>query len=351
MGHDNAASMRVKANPKRILSTYCIPNVGLYLLGTFDVGVTVLSQQIRALNLAWALVETERVPADKRIAVVGGGFAGLTIAAGLLRKEAQVHITIFERRDTLLPLQQGSDTRWLHPRIYDWPAMGSEAGSAMLPILNWTAARASDVVVQVMREWQKTLDDAPEALKGNLALYCNTRHLQVHLATGNSRNLRIEWVGERRSPSDGVSLQNGMSVATGGSQEFDIVILAVGFGLERDQALSYWRNEILAQPNLDRPRLIYVVSGQGDGAMMDLFRLRIAQFRQDRILSELFEGKAALLAKLRTLQETYQDNASKGGLFDALESFYDETQDELRLSSSPSPGVSAVIPKSYFILR
>ena len=73
---------------------------------------------------------------------------------------------------------------------------------------------------------------------------------------------------------------------------FETVILAVGFGLEqrvpayRDSA--YWRNEQIAQPHLAGEKRNYVVSGYGDGALVDLCRLTIERFRQDTILSELF---------------------------------------------------------------
>src|SRR5262249_5847600 len=43
-----------------------------------------------------------------KIAIVGGGFVGLTIAAGLIEKDVNAEITIFEERDTLLPLQQAT---------------------------------------------------------------------------------------------------------------------------------------------------------------------------------------------------------------------------------------------------
>ena len=108
-------------------------NPPLYVIGSFDRRVTVLAQQTRALNLAWAMIETGIVPTEnapnRRIAVVGAGFAGLTFAAGLLRKGNDLAIDVFEQRDSLLPLQQGSDTRWLHPHIYDWPTEGSEAAA------------------------------------------------------------------------------------------------------------------------------------------------------------------------------------------------------------------------------
>lgn len=290
----------------------------LYALGSFDRHVTVLSQQTRALNLAWSLVETGKVPTRNdvgsvRIAIIGAGFAGLTLAAALRVKEARAEIVLFEERDALLPLQQGSDTRWLHPHIYDWPNEGSEAAAAMLPVLNWTAGRASDVVVQVLGEWARTMDPT---IPGHCSvkLYCNTRHLQISNSRTDHRHSQIEWVGERRNFADG-GLSKGSS-ARGASGVFDIVVLAVGFGVETGDA-SYWRNETFGQPNLNRPRATYLVSGQGDGAMIDLFRLRISQFRQDRILEELFADKPRLVAELKKIKSDFaQDNP---GVFDRLE--------------------------------
>jgi hypothetical protein len=69
---------------------------------------------------------------------------------------------------------------------------------------------------------------------------------------------------------------------------------SLGFGLERVSAKyrtpSYWRNEQFGQPVLDGGRTRYVVSGFGDGALVDLCRLRIERFRQDTIVYELFGG-------------------------------------------------------------
>lgn len=103
----------------------------------------------------------------------------------------------------------------------------------MLPVLNWSAARASDVVVHVLGEWagqisELSKDDRPR-------LFCNTRHLQI--ASLSSTSARIEWVGEQRQPKDGAAIQEFTSL--GSSEEFDIVALAVGFGPERNRQLSY----------------------------------------------------------------------------------------------------------------
>lgn len=307
---DTAASHRLSDTPL------------LYALGSFDSRVTVLSQQTRALNLAWSLIETGVVPVKRtdppcRIAVVGAGFAGLTFAAGLLRKGAACELYLFEQRDTLLPLQQGSDTRWLHPHIYDWPADGSEASAAMLPVLNWTAARSSDVVVQVLGEWSRVLEewDASADERDAVHLFCNTRHLQLTACSDDRQRARIEWVGEKRNVADG-TIHDAEGTARGSSETFDAVILAVGFGLEVSKA-SYWRNETLGQPSLNEPRRTFLLSGQGDGAMIDLLRIRISQFRQDRILEELFGDKRALVVELKEMREAFLDDAK--GLFERFE--------------------------------
>ena len=288
----------------QLLEDYRVSGTHLYVVGAFDVGVTVYSQQVRALNLVWAGITSGVVPFLREeqceltqkavsIAIVGAGFAGLTVAAALLKKHADAKIVLFEQRDALLPLQQGSDSRWLHPRIYDWPKVGSEASVAMLPLLNWTAARASDVVVQVLSHWQ----EIAEPYKDRIEVFCNARHLQIHEVSSTDDKLCIEWVGEARDFCDGAAKDAG----AGSSRDFDHVILTTGFGLERDGALSYWRNETIAQPSLDEPRATYLVSGQGDGAMIDLLRIRVARYRQDRILHEIFAGKGALVARIREL--------------------------------------------------
>lgn len=329
---------------KQLLTRYRLPGHPLFIIGTFDSGITVLSQQVRALNLAWALVESGEIPMDrppdadlnevdmsrKRIAVVGAGFAGLTIAAGLLKKRVNADITIFERRDTVLPLQHGSDSRWLHPHIYDWPSRGSESFSAALPVLNWTASRASDVVVQVLKEWadvagndqpplENTTSDAP-----TLKVFCNTRHIQVAEDSTEPGLMTVEWIGEQRDKSDPAIPARDVPTPVGSCESFHIVVLAVGFGLESGSHTPYWRNETLAQPDLGQARSTYIVSGAGDGAMIDMFRLRISQFRQDRILADLFSGHENLLKRLRDVHES-----SSGGVgFETFRNIWEDKEDE-----------------------
>jgi hypothetical protein len=307
--------------PTQIIRSCRIGTRPLYSIGTLHSGVTVLSQQTRALNLAWAFVETGLVDCivptrksgkPKSIAVIGGGFAGLTFAAGLLAKQANVKITLFEERDTLLPLQHGSDSRWLHPQIYNWPGPRSEMNVAMLPVLNWTAARASDVAVQIMAEWKAVIDKSITPVR----LYCNSRHLQIKEA---SNRLAVEWVGEQREARDATTEKDAQGQTTGSSEVFDEIVMAIGFGLERDNAVSYWRNEQIGQPSLDQMRKAFIVSGQGDGAMIDLLRLCVSQYRPDRILDELFSEKRKLLSAIEALHYRNSIARKPTSLFAAFE--------------------------------
>src|SRR5947207_575369 len=86
------------------------PNV--YLLGFFERRVTLLSQQVRALNLLYSLRTESLLSPSSSVAVVGGGASGLTVAAGAAALGCKV--SLFERRDRLIPLFENSD-RPLHP--------------------------------------------------------------------------------------------------------------------------------------------------------------------------------------------------------------------------------------------
>jgi hypothetical protein len=118
LGDAQGFAMPSQDKPEEVLRQFKLAD-RVYILGTFETGLTIYSQQVRALNLVWSLVEAAPENELRNIAIVGGGFAGLTAAAGLLHKGAE-HISLFEKRATLCPLQSGSDTRWVHPHIYSW---------------------------------------------------------------------------------------------------------------------------------------------------------------------------------------------------------------------------------------
>jgi hypothetical protein len=67
-----------------------------------------------------------------------------------------------------------------------------------------------------------------------------------------------------------------------------------------------------------------MVSGAGDGGMIDLFRLRVSSYRQDRILDQLFSGNEALVDRLKSLDRR-QRASRPPNLFNEFERLYDDS--------------------------
>ena len=177
---------------------------GLYVVGCFEKRVTLLSQQVRALNLVHSLRIEGLLAEGSSIVVIGGGVAGLTAAAGAARLGCEV--TLLERGEAPLDLFRGNHTRWLHPHLYDWPkaeAYGVEAG---LPLLDWRAGLAEDVVRQMPAGW----DTLPE--RDHIKVFTGVDI--TDLGSGSPR--RLTWNAQGHK-----------------TEKFALVILAVGFGLER----------------------------------------------------------------------------------------------------------------------
>jgi len=126
----------------RVLTQASVPGCpSVFVVGYGASQVTVYSQQVRALNLIWALSQQAALT-NQSIVIVGGGVAGVTAAAGAMLHGARV--TLLERHDELLHLQRGCHTRYLHPRIYEWPHKNARRASAQLPILNWSVGTARE---------------------------------------------------------------------------------------------------------------------------------------------------------------------------------------------------------------
>lgn len=279
--------------PARVLDSFRL-RARLFLLGSLEPGLTVLRQQRRAHNLIWALRKEEHnVPS---IAVIGGGIAGLTAASCAISLFKDTKVTLFERAWDLCPLQQGCDTRWIHPRIYDWPKFGSRAPEASLPVLNWSEGRASDVAREILRQFASYYRAFANQ---RFEIFLGTHSLKV-----NSDTNEIHWTA---SPSLGMPPFFGAGEPYTAKRNFDFIILACGFGLERLDGFStpsYWRNEELSQSMVAPEKPVFLVSGVGDGALVDLSRLTIDGFRQDAILYELFNDIEDFEEKVRRVIDT-----------------------------------------------
>ncbi|EPX57567.1 hypothetical protein D187_004916 [Cystobacter fuscus DSM 2262] len=259
--------------PKDILRHMGVPEEpGLYVLGCFERRVTLLSQQVRALNLVYALCERNLLLPEGRVCVIGGGAAGMTVAAAAARRGGRV--VLLEQRSELLSLFGGNHSRFLHPYIYDWPEEhrgrpeGVHPEEAGLPLLSWTANQAGKVARELKQAW----DALPES--ANIRVIPNARHIKIGKRQGQSRS--VSWNAPGFNPED-----------------FELVVLAVGFGLEREkQGLdwqSYWRDDHLHQEVLDGRRR-HLISGCGDGGLVDLLRVKLNRFQHETVVDELLSS-------------------------------------------------------------
>ncbi|MCY1083714.1 ATP-binding protein [Archangium lansingense] len=258
---------------------------GVYVLGCFERRITLYTQQVRALNLVHSLFVEERLKSGSRLAVIGGGAAGLTAAAGAAIRGARV--TVFEQASDLLPMFRNNRQRWLHPHLYDWPEEGSEEEQANLPVLDWEADLAGNVAERLLAQWQP--------LKQKYGIEVHTRVQRLQLLPGSSAPRRLTWNTDSFDEGD-----------------FEAVLLAVGFGTERTlkgaPSRSYWEDDNLDRLHASSTPRRYLISGTGDGGLIDLLRVRLRDFRHERIIQRYLreDSLGAVKAKLLELEEEFR---------------------------------------------
>lgn len=227
---------------------------GLYVLGCYDDRITFFSQQVRALNLAWALNEQQYLSHASRVAVIGGGAAGITVAAAIALASAKTSVVLYESRDELLELQSVSTRRSLDPHIYGWPEKGSTFTNADLPILDWQAGPVQEVRESVLRGFLNIESAANQRL----------RIKRGHKVTGLSE------------VSDAFSVAIQPPTGPPETAQYDVVILAFGFGTEPSSVHgvpveSYWSDAGIPEKDLSGTAApTFIVSGSGDGSLIDL---------------------------------------------------------------------------------
>lgn len=252
---------------------------GVFVCGCFERWVSIQLQATRGHNLAWALVETQRLRPGQRAAVIGGGFAGLAAAASLGRKGIQV--TLFERAPCLLATQRDNRTRWIHPHLHEWPRPGSRNSRAGLPLLDWHAGLAADMAAEVLSAFEV------EVKRSGIV---------VELSSTVALSGEEERVRVRRAQSD---------------EAFDAAVLALGVGVEKSfgalPLASYWSDADIGTVRVG-PLRHHLVTGIGEGGVIDTLYLRLAGFSHAELADRLaeVEGMAAIEAELLIIEDELQ---------------------------------------------
>ena len=240
----------------------------LYVVGCFERRVTVYTQQVRALNLVYAIAN--RLPKNRKpaVAVLGAGAANVSTAAAAAAL-LDCRVTVLERLARPLDMIGPCRHRWLHPHIYDWPADGSEADDAGLPLLNWGQDLAFRVVDRLRSEW----DDWVRTL--NIDVRCGVSAVGVH-PLEEDRYL-VTWNGKQPVKGDAQAWGNRPDLRMH-ARVFDVVMLTTGFGVETKseefpdtEVHSYWNNDNFDEEDRTRvnPDRKVLISGTGDGGLID----------------------------------------------------------------------------------
>ncbi len=284
------ASLQKSDQLNRLLTTYRpLQDRSVFVVSNNRARVTIQSQQYRALNLVYLLHELQYVAPDKHIAILGGGVAGVTAAMAAACLGCRV--VLFEKRHRVLGLQQGCDTRWVHPNVYDWPLDGSERDVTNLPFLNWRADTVRNVISSLRRQWED-FKGFQHSRRPRVVVHEEVSYFASETLPGTTGT----------KPRERVVFQKHTTLRSNRvTDTFDVVIIAIGFGEERGvgntKALSYWRNDDLGQLSLGRTQQ-HLVVGAGDGGVIDTLRLTIEDFRADLFDEQFFYDLPALRAAL-----------------------------------------------------
>ncbi len=270
----------------------------VYFIGPYGARVSFASQQRRVLNLLWALHEKEMWPNKPVVeaVVVGGGIAGLMAAAALLARGCTVRI--LEEKGHFLHLQEAAHHRFIHPTINFWPEQPLE-WTTRLPFFDWYAGSCVNVVRTISREWDDEFD-------GELPRddYSNTKVLKAKTARDGRVTLKVE----RRGVAETLTA--------------DLVLFATGFGQERSfddpKQISYWDEDSITKA-ADLANKRYLVSGTGDGGVIDALRLTYRRFMDDEIALKFLvaidnEGLRKQVAAIER-KAAEEDDLNKRALF------------------------------------
>jgi hypothetical protein len=226
---------------------------GVYFLGPFSRRVSFAAQQNRALNLVYALRERNRL--RDPVAVVGGGLAGLVITSALVALGH--HVELFESNPQILARQRNASHRFIHPTVNAWPEHHSLDPTTQLPFFDWCADVCKDVMSAFDIEWTPVRQ-------------LLSQQKRLHLET-EVKGYRVQ--------SSGISLEIGHGRE---NKLFNTVIFATGFedenSIDNAREGSYWREDNLESIRDSNIEAHFVISGIGDGGLIDSLRLVHSRF-------------------------------------------------------------------------
>lgn len=265
----------------------------VFVIGTSGGRVGFHAQQWRALNLAMSLIQINATQKDIKIAVLGGGIAGITCYLAL-RGAGFKNTFLLEAQEEILQTQASAQHRHAHPSYNDWPILLSGNreffSTTDLPFMNWFGDNTKEVI-KLMRS-----DENLEFFREQILL----GHIVSKVTTNKTKQKNVITYKDILQPSNSMV-------------DYDIVIIALGFGKEKNlkssDSGSYWWTDYIKHFRSEHQHYseqTKYVSGTGDGGLIDYVRLAL---NDGNVLDQKeFNPALFLIGLLREIRYQKLDN-------------------------------------------
>lgn len=256
--------------------------------------VSIAAQMVRANIIIRELKLAKLLERDKKIAIVGGGAAGMAAAEAAARLHCKVTL-IHNGKDRadLFSRLSGIESRYVYPWLYDWPAAhwsktifprpprDGEVGKRLYT-LSWSAGMASAVRDSIVTGFMSATRARKDPLRVEIVLGL--------VGTDNATIEQLERGIVRYITPEGRAEE----------ERADVVLLATGPGEERVRCHSsspfagpgFWSNDVLGDDALfSGPRKVrLLIVGGGDGALQDYVRVVTGQNDVARLAGLVLNG-------------------------------------------------------------
>ncbi|HYE28263.1 MAG TPA: trypsin-like peptidase domain-containing protein [Allosphingosinicella sp.] len=230
-------------------------------LGPYARRVSFASQQNRALNLLWALKVKGQLKDVHTIAIIGAGVSGVTLAAAT--KALGYAVTIYEANDEVLNRQKGARHRYIHPTINRWPE-DEIRETTIGPYFDWISDICTAVLKMMKIEWVRVREDISVVAPVEVMSFSEPR---------DAARVAVKTAQACKENRD----------------RYDMVFVTSGFaeeGAGRVGLATYWSWDELDGMAAKTDEQ-FLISGAGDGALIDSLRVAHRDFEDGRLTIEL----------------------------------------------------------------